>query len=394
MAARPSPKLLAMAAISHGSCVQPSSQRCSLPPIPLCSRSSLCLLPMALVPTCSASGSGSPALLPVPSRVCADLCSFIPRACFSVPTRARSSLRTAARSLHPARALALRQHVAPCRFSARPWKSRFPAPSARDARPAMEFSRCSCSPSMAPSFFIFASQVWLSSAPSCSLIQVSARRRQARPSRPCLCTVFLSMLCCCRCCRARLARRFRMLGSLAACPSLVLAAGQSAPLSLPGHDLALLLTSLLAESLLSLRSLTARRCVVRRRVCSNIADSSMVPIDELCFIGLSPSVRHMCGRRIRSLLNPVVLELVISLSSEFSLDSCPRQLAPDSILSSFVHPTSMSVPTCCLRLMLAPTKESQEDVEKQAPGRCPKCSTESSNKSSIVILVHAKIRED
>jgi hypothetical protein len=107
---------------------QSSSQRCSPSPIPLCSQSSLCLLPMALVPTCSASGFGSSALLPVPSRVRADICSFIPRAFFSMSTRVRSSLRAAARSLHPARALPLPQPVAPCWFSARPWKSRFPAP--------------------------------------------------------------------------------------------------------------------------------------------------------------------------------------------------------------------------------------------------------------------------
>jgi hypothetical protein len=106
---------------------QPSSQRCSPSPIPFCSRSSLCLLPMVLVPTCSASGSGSLALLPVPSRVLVDLCSFISHACFSMSTRARSFLRAAARSLHPARALPLPQPVVPCWFSARPWNSRFPA---------------------------------------------------------------------------------------------------------------------------------------------------------------------------------------------------------------------------------------------------------------------------
>jgi hypothetical protein len=66
--------------------LQSSFQRCSPSPIPLCSQSSLCLLPMALVPTCSASSSGSPAILRVPSRVRTDLCSFISRACFSVPT--------------------------------------------------------------------------------------------------------------------------------------------------------------------------------------------------------------------------------------------------------------------------------------------------------------------
>jgi hypothetical protein len=112
------------------------------------------------------------------------------------------------------------------------------------------------------------------------------------------------------------------------------------PLSLPGRDLALLLASLLAESFLSPRSLLARRCVVHRRVCSNVADSSMVPIDELRFIGLSPSVRLTCGRQTRSSLNPVSLELVISLSSESSLNSCPHQLAPDFNRRSslFVHP--------------------------------------------------------
>jgi hypothetical protein len=72
-----------------------------------------------------------------------------------------------------------------------------------------------------------------------------------------------------------------------------------------------------------------------RRVCSNVADSFMVPIDELRFIGFSPSVRLMCGRRTCSPLNPVSLELVISLSSEPSLDSYPRQLALDTISSSF-----------------------------------------------------------
>jgi hypothetical protein len=107
-----------------------------------------------------------------------------------------------------------------------------------------------------------------------------------------------------------------------------------------GRDLALLLASLLAESFLSPRSLPARRCIVCRRVCSNVADSSVVPIDKLRFIGLSPSVRLTCGRRTRSPLNPVSLELVISLSSESSLNSCPHQLAPDfnRRSSSFVHP--------------------------------------------------------
>ena len=51
------------------------------------------------------------------------------------------------------------------------------------------------------------------------------------PKSPWLRIVFLSMLCRCRCCRARLApcvavRRSRMLGSLAAFPSLVLTAFQ------------------------------------------------------------------------------------------------------------------------------------------------------------------------
>jgi hypothetical protein len=61
------------------------------------------------------------------------------------------------------------------------------------------------------------------------------------------------------------------------------------------------------------------------RVCSNVVDSSIVPVDELRFFGFSPSVRLMYARRTRSPLNPVSLELVTSLSSQSSLNSCPRQ---------------------------------------------------------------------
>jgi hypothetical protein len=44
-------------------------------------------------------------------------------------------------------------------------------------------------------------------------------------------------------------------------------------------------------------------------------------------------------------------------------------------------PASMPVPACCLQLMFAPTKASQEDVEKQSPSRYPKCSAKGQNKN-------------
>jgi hypothetical protein len=62
-----------------------------------------------------------------------------------------------------------------------------------------------------------------------------------------------------------------------------------------------------------------------RHVCSNVADSSMMFVDEHHFIGFSPSVQLMYACRTSSPLNPVSLELVTSLSSESSLNSYPRQ---------------------------------------------------------------------
>jgi hypothetical protein len=62
-----------------------------------------------------------------------------------------------------------------------------------------------------------------------------------------------------------------------------------------------------------------------RRVCSNIADSSMMLVNKLRFIGSSSSVQLMYARRTRLPLNPMSLELVTSLFSESSLNLCPRQ---------------------------------------------------------------------
>jgi hypothetical protein len=64
-------------------------------------------------------------------------------------------------------------------------------------------------------------------------------------------------------------------------------------------------------------------------VCNNVADSSMVLVDELHFINSSPSVWLMYARRTCSPFDPVSLELMLTCSTT------PRQLAPDSISSSF-----------------------------------------------------------
>jgi hypothetical protein len=64
-------------------------------------------------------------------------------------------------------------------------------------------------------------------------------------------------------------------------------------------------------------------------LCSNVVDSSMVLVDELHFINSSPSVRLTYARRTRSPFKPVSLELALTCSTT------PRQLALDTISSSF-----------------------------------------------------------
>jgi hypothetical protein len=152
-------------------------------------------------------------------------------------------------------------------------------------------------PSSAPCFSL--SPPWL------RLAEVPVVLQLARRMLPCTLTVGVSRRA--HCPPARDARRFPQLGS------------RQPPFSGPcaGRHRRVLFSRLIVD-LIGYYHLSSRRVHI------NVADSSVVLVDELRFIDFSPSVRFTYARRTHSPLDPVSLEFVTSLSSRSSLDSCPR----------------------------------------------------------------------
>jgi hypothetical protein len=68
------------------------------------------------------------------------------------------------------------------------------------------------------------------------------------------------------------------------------------------------------------------------------------------------------------------------------LSLIPGRLRPLSCRRRSVTPPRCRPLSCCLRLVFALTKESQEDVEKQAPSRCPQVLNESPEQGSSSFL--------